>query len=109
MIVLLRLLVCGLAAYRLARALSIDTISEPFRSWVFWQGHAEDADTTVTSRPWAWFYGLVSCPFCCSFWIALALYAAWINWGWSRPFIGGVAVAGVAAQLVGFDRAANRD
>lgn len=111
-IIALRVLVVGLAAYRLARIVAVDSISEPFRTWVFWTGHADPDGTDeppVTSRPLTWLYGLVSCAYCAGWWIALGLYAAWVNLGWSRPLIGAVAVAGVAAQLAGFDRAVNRD
>lgn len=111
LIVFLRVLVVGLAAYRLARAIANDSITEPFRDWLYVGAYGEDpqpGDEPVGGKFWQWAYSLVSCPFCCSWWIALGLYALWINVGWTRPFIGAIAVAGVAAQLAGFDRALAR-
>lgn len=117
---LLAVLVVGIAAYRLARAVSVDTISEPLRSWVFWRGHDDRVVTegavvptpepVVTSRPWAWAYGLVSCPFCSSWWLALAFYALWVHDGWDRrQVVAAIAAAGVAALCTSLDGAANRD
>lgn len=109
MIVLtLRVLVVGLAAYRLARAVANDSITEPFRDWLYVGAYGDDpqpGDEPVGGIFWRWAYALVSCPFCIGFWISLALYALWVNAGWTRPFIGAVAVAGVAALLAGYDRA----
>jgi hypothetical protein len=111
---LIRSLLIGLAAYRLARAVTLDTISEPFRNWV----HAHAYNTfrpkpgetvphvTVKSRPWSWCYGLVSCPFCASWWMAVGGYVLWAG-AWSMDCaVGAVASAGLASLFVCVDKAA---
>lgn len=107
----LRVVLVGLAAYRLARALSVDSITEPFRAWVFWAGH-DDPDGSdeppVTSRPLAWLYGLVSCGYCASWWIALVLFLVWTGLGWVN-LLAAVAAAGAAALFVGIDQAVAGD
>lgn len=116
MIVLfLRVLVVGIAAYRLARAVANDSISAPFRDWLWVAVYGEEpeldeygAPVPVGGKFWQYAYALCSCQFCIGFWISLALYAAWVNWGPTRPFIVAVAVAGVAALLAGYDRALAR-
>lgn len=102
----LRVLVCGLAAFRLARAIAVDDIMLGFRAWLHEAAYGPDPGDPVEAGVfWRWAYALFSCPFCVGFWISLALYAMWTQWGWARPGIAAVAVAGVAAQLAGFDRA----
>lgn len=107
-VLLLRVAVVGLAAYRLARAVALDSITEPLRMRVYTAAYGDEpvSDSTTPHRPASWLYGLLSCPYCCGFWIALGLYAGWVNLGWSRPLIVAVAAAGFAALLVGLDLAA---
>lgn len=112
-VLLLRVLVVALAAYRLARALSIDSISAPLRDWLWVGVYGEDADfTTDDGEPepvggvfWRLSYALASCIYCAGWWIALGLYALWVNWSPSRPFIAAVAAAGAVAVLASFDSA----
>lgn len=97
LIVFLRVLVVGLASYRLARAIAVDSITDPIRLWLYdraWPG-GPIAAHEPGDRPWAWLFALASCPFCVGFWISLVLYACWVNVGWSRVLIAAVAVAGI--------------
>lgn len=103
----LRVLVIGFATYRIARALTQDSITDPFRDWVWSRAFVAVPDPTGKegyatrrrSRIWPWLYGLVSCPFCAGFWIALCLYWAWTEGAWQRTAVAAVAVAGVQAAL----------
>jgi hypothetical protein len=138
------IVIVAFAAYRLAAVISLDTISEPFRVWVYERGHhevppfiLEDAAEEVGEEPgeisaatldkirfghlpqdhleiaveerkagvyasgWHWFYGLISCPFCCGWWLSLA---GW--WAYTGEFmnsrawaIQAVAVAGVQSAI----------
>lgn len=107
------ILVCGLAGYRLARAVAVDDISAPLREWLHDQAYEVGPDPaypsaapfipsvmTDTRRPWSWLYGLADCPFCAGFWITLALYAFWVNvTGWPRAVVAALAATGVQAWL----------
>lgn len=107
----LRVALVGFAAFRLARALTLDRISDPLRAWVhrhaFRVGHrmpagggAHEEVIETKSRTWSWCYGLVSCPHCASWWIALGLAVAWFG-TWTVTFgIAAVAAAGLASALV---------
>lgn len=132
------IVIVALAAYRLAAVIALDTISEPFRVWVYEQGHnalpefvledvAEEAPGEISAsvldayRPqtfevqgvleerkrgvyasgWHWLYGLISCPFCCGWWLSLA---GW--WAYTGQFLSSrqwavqaIAVAGVQAAI----------
>lgn len=143
------IVIVAFAAYRLAAAIALDTISEPFRAWVYERGHnalpefilddvAEEAQQpvigplgsgvsaeSVYGRPglivssfeiegvlqerkkgiyasgWHWFYGLISCPFCCGWWLGLAGWWAYTGELFtSRAWaIQAVAVAGVQSAI----------
>lgn len=108
----LRVALVGFASYRLGRALALDTITDPLRNFVHRRAYVvyrprpgtTEPVAQVKSRPWSWCYGLVSCPFCCSWWFALGLAAAWFG-AWTIAFaVSAVASAGVAAVLVAFDQ-----
>ncbi len=64
----LTFLILGLAAYRAARAVAIDTITEPVRLWL----------ESKPSRVARWFDELVGCPFCCGFWISGITYLVYV-------------------------------
>jgi len=104
---ILTVLVCALCAYRLARVVTIDTITAPLRAHVWdhaYHGVADYPDSADRkSRGWAWIYGLLSCPFCAGWWLALGTYAAWSWWAWSHGPIAAVAVAGGAALCARLD------
>lgn len=104
----LRVFVIGLAGYRLARLVAVDSLTEGARSYLFWAGHddPDDGEPVVTSRPLAWLYRLVSCPFCVGVWIVAGLYLLWAHVSDARPFIAAIAAMGVAAILAVYDRSA---
>ena len=94
-------LIVGLAAFRIARAIATDTVSLPFRRWLFAKAYAgippdqiETADPSMfQSAPVVrWLYKLLSCPFCIGFWISLALWAV-LHEG-RDPLVTAFAVAG---------------
>jgi hypothetical protein len=114
----LQVLVVGFAAFRLARVIAQDTITDPARRWLWERSrYAVDVDgppqgislkrlathghsrlARDRSSVIDWVYGLVSCPFCCGWWIALGLFFAWQGWGWTN-LLAGIAAAGVQATL----------
>ncbi len=103
----LLIVVVAFASYRAARAIAVDTITARFRMWAFGkaypgipEGFAGDVNPAlVTSgRPWRWFYGLVSCPFCIGFWLSIGFWFA-CDPGYKLPVASAVAVAGVQTLL----------
>lgn len=111
----LRVVLVGLVAYRLARAVSLDTITDPLRDWLHRRAYRiiaappgrKEPVVIVRSRPWAWVYSLISCAFCASWWIALGASALWFG-EWSMDFaVAAVASAGVAALAVTYDVSRN--
>lgn len=101
----LRVIIVGIAAYRLARVVAVDSITEPARSCLFWAGHADPDNTgpIVTSRVVAWAYALVSCPFCVGWWLALLLWFAWPPASTGAIAVGALAAAGVASLCSSLD------
>ena len=94
-------LILGLVAYRLARALAVDKIGEPVRRWLYRSG--------AKRKLGSWGFALVSCPWCNSVWFSL-LGVAWTTWlilptwpGIGEFLIGWAAVSGVAALLLSAD------
>lgn len=61
----LELLVLVLVAYRLSRAVALDTITEPLRDWL-----AVHAPVKVAE--------LVSCGFCAGFWLSGVVATVWL-------------------------------
>lgn len=119
---ILAILIVALAGHRLARALTIDDISVPFRAWVLehaypprlrnpWPegartredamlaGWKPDPTPALRNRPWGWAYGLVSCPHCAGFHISVLLWIGWANWDDARAVITAIAVAGAQSIL----------
>jgi hypothetical protein len=121
----LAVIVVALAAYRLARAVAVDTISDRPRAWLyeraFYVPQLEAVDESIDwddvargviphpreriapevqtrSTVAAYAYGLISCAFCAGWWISLALWVFWAGWHPSRVyFVEMVAVAGAQA------------
>lgn len=117
---ILAVVVVGLATHRLARAIAFDSITDPFRHWVWIRAGYAQADAgppagvslkrvtrygldmdPKTARAWKWFYGLVSCPHCCGWWIAIGVFLAWQGWSWVN-LLGAVAAAGFQSALTSF-------
>lgn len=114
---ILAVLVCALAAHRVARGVAVDDITAPFRNWVgrrAWvivaadpfpegcrdvddailEGWRPPPEPMLRAGPIAWFYGLITCPHCVGFWISLGGYALWVNERGSHAWVAAVAVAG---------------
>lgn len=102
---LVPLTLCGLAAYRLARVIALDSITEPFRAWLYRHAYpGARSGVRDTRRPWSWLYGLLSCCYCCGLWISVLTYAAWTECpSWSHWPITAAAVAGAQATFTHFD------
>jgi Protein of unknown function (DUF1360) len=85
-------IVIGLAAGRLARAISVDEITEPLRArvdrWAAASGPSRGARQRVAE--------FVSCPVCVGWWTSLAMSLAWPGRMRLRR---GVAAAGVQVLL----------
>lgn len=106
--------VVALAAYRLTRIVTLDTISDPFRArlhrWA-WndddpvEGVDDEGRPAFFARPRAawrtWVDGLVTCPLCLGVWVSAATYAAWRWWDVApvRAVIAIFAVAGLQCFL----------
>jgi hypothetical protein len=65
--------VIALAAARLARAISIDDVTEPLREWL--RRSADEAGGARRIRQFA--RDLVCCPVCLGWWISLGTSALW--------------------------------
>lgn len=103
---LLWVLIAGLAAFRIARAIATDTISLPFRRWLFDKAYAGVPPDQIETAPASafqsapvvrWLYKLLSCPYCIGFWVSLAIWAV-VGFG-RDPIITAFAVAGVQYLL----------
>jgi len=102
----LALVVIALAAHRLQRVLTKDTLSDPLRAWIWAKAYAEGAEfdengrrkVVVRSKGWRWVWFFVDCPHCVGFHTSWASYVAWyyLPWSWLlRPVITVFAVAGL--------------
>jgi len=106
----LALLVVGLAGYRLTRVVTSDSISDPFRAWLWDRAYTHAGMTydfqhdtqapAVRSKAWRWVYDLLSCPYCLGFWLTLAVW-----WGytfgpeWVERGVEALAAVGVQAFI----------
>lgn len=114
MIAPLAFLIVSLAAYRLTRVVTTDTISDPFRDRVYrWAWNDDETVEIVDDQGrkvraptpragWrTWVYGLVSCPLCFGVWVSAGTYSAWRWWdtGAVRAVIAAFAVAGLQCFL----------
>lgn len=85
--ILITTLLIALAAWRVWRLIAVDTITEPLRYRLAYDGHLAN---------------FISCPWCLGFWITVAatgLYWWLGNSGWS--IVEAVLVAFAASALVG--------
>jgi len=96
--------ILSLAAYRAARAVSLDSITEPVRDWF------DDR------AGWSWLDAkaaeLVSCGWCSGFWLSGFTYFVWLLvtdaalWGWTAVFTNLIlwwAIAGAQSMLIAID------
>lgn len=125
---LLGVVLVALCAHRAARAITTDTITDRPRAWVYdhafhhpalepvgideWNARAEAEagvimppaervapEAQTISKPWAYVYGLMSCPHCSGWWISLVLWWAWWNVDDLRVWIAAGAVAGLQSVV----------
>lgn len=105
------LVILAFAAYRAARALSLDTITIPIRDAVErWSWEKDEAGAYLYQRPVrAKLAELLACGFCSSFWLAGITYLVWIvttdvdDIPVLEHVITWWAIAGVAAFLIALD------
>lgn len=83
------LLLLAVGGFRLVRLVGWDTITEPARRWLTGyddegaptlsdDDYRENGDPVHHSVARVYVSTLVRCPWCIGFWIALALYGAWL-------------------------------
>lgn len=95
--------VVGLATYRLARIVTLDTISQPFRDslfrWAYDVNNPVEVDGERIASPRGpirvWVYDLASCPLCAGVWIAAGLYVLW-RWSDSDAVRSGIVILAAA-------------
>lgn len=95
------LLIAALAGERLRRAWQDESIGEPLRRRLFgWTSKiTENPDGTLnvsSMRRREWVAELVSCPYCLSTWLCIAMSVGWMIRP-LRPIITGVAAAMLVA------------
>lgn len=99
----LAFLIGFLAAYRIARVVTQDSISLDFRRALRrWAWRDDDGDPPVGDWVSAWrsyVYVLLTCPLCLGVWVAALVYVAWVNWSWSHPPLVVMAIAGAQCFL----------
>lgn len=97
--------IAGLAGYRLTRAVTTDTITEPLRrglaAWAYPQEELEGGGKSrhVVRQ---WLFNLLTCPLCLGFWITLSValaFQAAIHWPGSLEALV-VALAACGAQAL---------
>lgn len=88
--------VLGLAAYRAARLVTRDSLTDTARAAVSRWAFDEDRDHW-RSRPRWYVHELVTCPFCVGVWAALGAYAWWDHLPGQRWAVVVAAAAGVQA------------
>jgi len=98
----LAFVVLSLAAYRAARAVALDTITEPVREWF--------DDRAGRSVWWAKAAELVSCGYCSGFWLSGITYFTYVavtgRWDDEPVLVHLIlwwAVAGAQSLLIAFD------
>lgn len=90
-------LIIGLAAFRLYRLASVDSITEPI--------HGRILAAAPGSRFWAWITDLIGCAWCVGFWCSLILAGAGWWYGHLTPYesvvvaFAGSAICGLVARL----------
>jgi hypothetical protein len=105
--------VLGLAAFRLTRLVTTDTITDPLRGWLYRWAWDESTPIEVTApdgrrvlvpsprAAWrTWLYDLLTCPWCLGVWFSAAVWALW-KYGDApgRGFIAVFAIAGFQGAI----------
>lgn len=100
------IVLAALAAHRAARAVAVDTITQPLRErleeWSVTDG-ISDRQLAVREKV----VELVHCPHCIGFWLSLCALAA-TRVRWLRPVVAWWAVAGIQSTLASVQQAADQ-
>jgi hypothetical protein len=80
----LALLVIGATA-RLARLVTADSITDPFRAWV-----NRKAKKKLGRKVWTWFDDLINCPWCVGLWLSMAVGYVAVFFPTNRFVLGGM-------------------
>ena len=65
---LLAVVLCALAGYRISRFIAQDTLTDNARTRIYEKSFSPEL-VHPTNKGWAFIYGLVSCPHCVGVWI----------------------------------------
>lgn len=96
-----RVACCALAAYRIGRAVAVDSITLGFRKRIYklaYPDGSQDGHGTIL-HPWDWLYNLISCPHCVGFWATLAIWLVWGQGHFWALLVAVLAAAGVQSFL----------
>lgn len=104
----LEFLILSFASYRLARAITWDSLLESTQDRIAAEFDSEGNVAPVTDdsfmvRPWATFWKsksltLASCPLCLNYWIGLGMLCVWVGgWPWDLGWEGWITSLAVAA------------
>jgi hypothetical protein len=74
------LVLLGLAAYRIYRLIGEDTVLDVPRGWLLGLPRAWKEGQAVPASYREWLANFVTCAWCLGFWVALAWWAAWMQW-----------------------------
>jgi hypothetical protein len=92
----------ALAAYRLTRVVTTDSISLAARDRLFLWAWDDTDEIVVARAPWrTYVYELFTCSWCLGVWVSAAVYSAWRWWDAEavRAVIAVFAVAGAQGFL----------
>lgn len=103
------IVVLGLAAYRLARLVAVDSLTEDVRAVVYRWAWIDDPDADVDPSPRGrvrpYLYELLTCPFCVGVWTSAGVFvvyglvaASLAGWYVAIPAVAGVAALGSAVD-----------
>lgn len=107
--------VLGLAAFRITRICTTDTISDPIRERFYRWAWDEENPQIIGERPnqqiaprpraaWrTWLYELATCQWCLGVWWSVAVYCAW-RWGGdvALSILAVLAIAGAQGMIARF-------
>jgi hypothetical protein len=115
------IIILGLVAYRLARLVATDSISEDMRAALYrWAWNDEPSDDAERMRPLSepvprgrvrpYVYELISCAFCIGVWTGAGAFVLWgmVIGSLAGWFIAIPAIAGVQALAQCLDGAADK-
>lgn len=91
--------VLGVAAYRLTRLITKDTVSDRLRMVVSRWAFDDDREVWKGGPHRKWFALWITCPFCVGVWATVGLYAWWDHVHDGRFVVVILAAAGAQAYL----------